>query len=153
MKKYRSISWFTVLLCLVLVVTGCSKEMSSSFSDDDEIKPGDPVIFTTYVPVKAMTRYADEAEFNSDIATYSPTTESYAFTYVMYKYGVEDPIASGPQVYWPDNVNAYGFKATAGTDAVASDQTTDAKLLLQDKLLGYGRFELSYMCGLESRQC
>ena len=112
--------------------------MSSSFSDDDEIKPGDPVIFTTYVPVKAMTRYADEAEFNSDIATYSPTTESYAFTYVMYKYGVEDPIASGPQVYWPDNVNAYGFKATAGTDAVASDQTTDAKLLLQDKLLGYG---------------
>ena len=138
MKKYRSISWFAVLLCLVLVVTGCSKEMSSSFSDDDEIKPGDPVIFTTYVPVKAMTRYADEAEFNSDIATYSPTTESYAFTYVMYKYGVEDPIASGPQVYWPDNVNAYGFKATAGTDAVASDQTTDAKLLLQDKLLGYG---------------
>ena len=138
MKKYRSISWFAVLLCLVLVVTGCSKEMSSSFSDDDEIKPGDPVIFTTYVPVKAMTRYADEAEFNSDIATYSPTTESYAFTYVMYKYGVEDPIASGPQVYWPDNINAYGFKATAGTDAVASDQTTDAKLLLQDKLLGYG---------------
>ena len=112
--------------------------MSSSFSDDDEIKPGDPVIFTTYVPVKAMTRYADEAEFNSDIATYSPTTESYAFTYVMYKYGVEAPIASGSQVYWPDNVNAYGFKATAGTNAVAIDQTTDAKLLLQDKLIGYG---------------
>ena len=138
MKKYRSISWFAVLLCLVLVVTGCSKEMSSSFSDDDEIKPGDPVIFTTYVPVKAMTRYADEAEFNSDIATYSPTTESYAFTYVMYKYGVEAPIASGSQVYWPDNVNAYGFKATAGTNAVAIDQTIDAKLLLQDKLIGYG---------------
>lgn len=119
----------------------------TSFFSDDEIKPGDPVMFTTYVPVKTMTRYADEAEFNSDIATYSPTTESYAFTYVMYKSGVEDPIASGPQVYWPDNVNAYGFKATAGTDEVATDQTTDAKLLLQDKLLGYG-FEPIWNSGI-----
>ena len=119
----------------------------TSFFSDDEIKPGDPVMFTTYVPEKTMTRYADEAEFNSDIATYSPTTESYAFTYVMYKSGVEDPIASGPQVYWPDNVNAYGFKATAGTDEVATDQTTDAKLLLQDKLLGYG-FEPIWNSGI-----
>lgn len=111
--------------------------MSSSFSDD-EIKPGDPVMFTAYVPVKATTRYADEAEFNSEIGSYSTTTENYAFTYVMYKSGVEAPIASGSQVYWPDNVNAYGFKATTGTDVVATDQTTDAKLLLQDKLIGYG---------------
>ena len=137
MKKYiiSRIAW---LLCLLLAMTGCSKDQISPIVDDSEIKPGDPVMFTAYVPVKATTRYADEAEFNSEIGSYSTTTENYAFTYVMYKSGVEAPIASGSQVYWPDNVNAYGFKATAGTDVVATDQTTDAKLLLQDKLIGYG---------------
>ena len=146
MKKYiiSRIAW---LLCLLLVMTGCSKDQISPIVDDSEIKPGDPVMFTAYVPVKATTRYADEAEFNSEIGSYSTTTENYAFTYVMYKSGVEAPIASGSQVYWPDNVNAYGFKATAGTDEVATDQTTDAKLLLQDKLLGYG-FEPIWNSGI-----
>ena len=138
MKKYiiSQIAW---LLCLLLAMTGCSNEMSSSFSDDGEIRPGDPVMFTTYVQGKALTRtYADETAFNTDMATYHDASSSYAFTYEIYKSGEDPAIASGSTVYWPDNVNAYGFKATAGTDAVASDQTTDAKLLLQDKLLGYG---------------
>ena len=138
MKKYiiSQIAW---LLCLLLAMTGCSNDMSSSFSDDGEIRPGDPVMFTTYVQGKALTRtYADETAFNTDMATYHDASSSYAFTYEIYKSGEDPAIASGSTVYWPDNVNAYGFKATAGTDAVASDQTTDAKLLLQDKLLGYG---------------
>lgn len=112
--------------------------MASSFSDD-EIKPGDPVMFTTYVQGKALTRtYADETAFNTDMATYHDASSSYAFTYEIYKSGEGPAIASGSTVYWPDNVNAYGFKATAGSDAVATDQTTDANLLLQDKLIGYG---------------
>ena len=113
--------------------------MSSSFSDDGEIKPGDPVMFTTYVQGKALTRtYADETAFNTDMATYHDASSSYAFTYEIYKSGEDPAIASGSTVYWPDNVNAYGFKATAGSDAVATDQTTDANLLLQDKLIGFG---------------
>ena len=112
--------------------------MASSFSDD-EIKPGDPVMFTTYVQGKALTRtYANETAFNTDMATYHDASSSYAFTYEIYKSGEDPAIASGSTVYWPDNVNAYGFKATAGSDAVATDQTTDANLLLQDKLIGYG---------------
>lgn len=112
--------------------------MASSFSDD-EIKPGDPVMFTTYVQGKALTRtYANETAFNTDMATYHDASSSYAFTYEIYKSGEGPAIASGSTVYWPDNVNAYGFKATAGSDAVATDQTTDTKLLLQDKLIGYG---------------
>lgn len=137
MKKYiiSRIAW---LLCLLLAMTGCSKEMASSFSDD-EIKPGDPVMFTTYVQGKALTRtYANETAFNTDMATYHDASSSYAFTYEIYKSGEDPAIASGSTVYWPDNVNAYGFKATAGSDAVATDQTTDANLLLQDKLIGYG---------------
>lgn len=137
MKKYilSRIAW---LLCLLLAMTGCSKEMASSFSDD-EIKPGYPVMFTTYVQGKALTRtYANETAFNTDMATYHDASSSYAFTYEIYKSGEDPAIALGSTVYWPDNVNAYGFKATAGTNAVAIDQTTDAKLLLQDKLIGYG---------------
>lgn len=139
MKKYRSISWFAVLLCLVLVVTGCSKEMSSSFSDDGEIRPGDPVMFTTYVQGKALTRtYADETAFNTDMATYHDASSSYAFTYEIYKSGKDAAIAYGSTVYWPDNVNAYGFKATAGSATLGTNQTTANDLLAQDKLIGYG---------------
>ena len=147
MKKYiiSQIAW---LLCLLLAMTGCSNDMSSSFSDDGEIRPGDPVMFTTYVQGKALTRtYADETAFNTDMATYHDASSSYAFTYEIYKSGEAPAIASGSTVYWPDNVNAYGFKATAGTNAVAIDQTTDANLLLQDKLIGYG-FEPLWNSGL-----
>ena len=115
MKKYiiSQIAW---LLCLLLAMTGCSNDMSSSFSDDGEIRPGDPVMFTTYVQGKALTRtYADETAFNTDMATYHDASSSYAFTYEIYKSGEDPAIASGSTVYWPDK-----------------------KLLLQDKLLGYG---------------
>ena len=47
-------------------------------------------------------------------------------------------VAFGPQIYWPDNINAYGFKATAGSATLATDQTTQEKFSAQDKLLGYG---------------
>ena len=139
MKKYRSISWFAVLLCLVLVVTGCSKEMASSFSDDGEIRPGDPVMFTTYVQGKALTRtYANETAFNTDMATYHDASSSYDFTYEIYKSGEDAAIAYGSTVYWPDNVNAYGFKATAGSATLGTNQTTANDLLAQDKLIGFG---------------
>lgn len=113
--------------------------MSSSFSDDGEIRPGDPVMFTTYVQGKALTRtYADETAFNTDMATYHDASSSYAFTYEIYKSGEDAAIAYGSTVYWPDNVNAYGFKATAGSATLGTNQTTANDLLAQDKLIGYG---------------
>ena len=125
--------------CLVLVVTGCSKEMASSFSDDGEIRPGDPVMFTTYVQGKALTRtYANETAFNTDMATYHDASSSYDFTYEIYKSGEDAAIAYGSTVYWPDNVNAYGFKATAGSATLGTNQTTANDLLAQDKLIGFG---------------
>ncbi len=138
MKKYN-ISQIAWLLCLLLAMTGCSNEMSSSFSDDGEIRPGDPVMFTTYVQGKALTRtYADETAFNTDMATYHDASSSYAFTYEIYKSGEDAAIAYGSTVYWPDNVNAYGFKATAGSATLGTNQTTANDLLAQDKLIGYG---------------
>jgi len=80
MKKYiiSRIAW---LLCLLLAMTGCSKEMASSFSDD-EIKPGDPVMFTTNVSGKGQTRTIEPDE---TFTGYSAATDEYAITIEMYR--------------------------------------------------------------------
>ena len=111
-------------------MTGCSVDLTSSVADD-EIKPGDQVLFAPYLSSRAMTR-------STDVSTYHDASANYSFSYEMYKSAVVDPVASGPQIYWPDNINAYGFKATAGSATLATDQTTQAKFFAQDKLLGYG---------------
>ncbi len=122
MKEYRftRIIW---LLCLALAMTGCSEDLTSSGSDD-EIKPGDPVLFAPYLSGRAMTR--------TDVSDYHDAY--YTFTYEMYNSSAV-LVASGLQLYWPDNINAYGFKATAGSATLATDQT---KFFAEDKLLGYG---------------
>lgn len=128
MKEYRltRIIW---LLCLALAMTGCSEDLTSSVADD-EIKPGDPVLFAPYLSGRAMTR--------TDVSDYHDASAYYTFTYEMYQSAVVDPVASGLQLYWPDNINAYGFKATAGSATLATDQTTQTKFFAEDKLLGYG---------------
>lgn len=129
MKKYiiSRIAW---LLCLLLAMTGCSEDLTSSGSDD-EIKPGDPVLFAPYLSGRAMTR--------TDVSDYNDASANYAFTYEMYMYNSSAVlVASGPQIYWPDNINAYGFKATAGSATLATDQTIQTKFFAEDKLLGYG---------------
>ena len=105
MTKYR-LSRIVELLCIALATAGCSKDISPSFSDDGDMKAGDPVMFTTHMSGKATTRaYEDWV-----------AAAGYTFTYFMYKSGVEAPISSGSTVYWPDiSTNAYGFKAMTGT--------------------------------------
>lgn len=41
------------------------------------------------------------------------------------------------KLYWHDNVSKWGFKATAGSDHLASDQSSQAKWVKEDKLIGY----------------
>lgn len=129
MKEYRftRIIW---LLCLALAMTGCSEDLVSSGSDD-EIKPGDPILFAPYLSGRAMTRATDVNSYHDALAYYT-------FTYEMYQSAIEYPVASGLQLYWPDNINSYGFKATAGSATLATDQTTQTKFFAEDKLLGYG---------------
>lgn len=134
MTKYR-LSQITGLLCITLAIAGCSKDISPSFSDDGDMKAGDPVMFTPHMSGKATTRtYEDWV-----------AAAGYTFTYFMYQSGVEDPISSGPTVYWPDiSTYAYGFKAMTGTvtdgafAALAANQSTEASLINEDQLLGYG---------------
>lgn len=109
-------------------MTGCSEDLTSSGSDD-EIKPGDPVLFAPYLSGRAMTR--------TDVSDYHDASAYYTFTYEMYNSSAV-LVASGPQIYWPDNIYAYGFKATAGSATLATDQTDQTKFFAEDKLLGYG---------------
>ncbi len=52
--------------------------------------------------------------------------------------GTLTPVNDGNILYWQDNVSAWGFKATAGTSSVATDQSSGTLWLAQDKLEGYG---------------
>lgn len=127
------------LLCIALTIAGCSKDIAPSFSDNGDMKAGDPVMFTTHMSGKATTRtYEDWV-----------VAAGYTFTYFMYKSGVEAPISSGSTVYWPDiSTNAYGFKAMTGTlkegvtdgafAELAANQSTEANLINEDQLLGFG---------------
>lgn len=151
MTIYRlsRIAW---LLCLVLIIAGCSSdETSSPLPDDGEIKPGDPVMFTTHIPSKGQTRTIEK---DDAFTGYSEAANDYAITIEMYRQsdgakvgegnytttngdGTLVVAPSGSQLYWPDNTQAYGFKATAGTTTLANDQHTKELFISQDQLLGY----------------
>lgn len=156
-------------ICLVLAMTGCKEDLTASLSQEDGIKAGEPVQFSTYMPKKALTRTAQE-DFETRISTeYLPVAKNYLFTVEMYKEGEADALGSATYVpattienegeedesivyptdgslqltgetalYWLDNVNSYGFRATAGSETLAADQSTEALWLQQDRLLGFG---------------
>ena len=129
------------------IMTGGSLEVSS-ISDEWDIKPGDPVAFTLLPSVKAQTR-AKEKDDSFD--SYAAIENGYELTIEMFGtgevskgsavYSVTDgalvPKTSGSQLYWLDNTQAYGFKATAGTTTLEIDQSNATKLRNQDRLEGY----------------
>ena len=129
------------------IMTGGSLEVSS-ISDEWDIKPGDPVAFTLLPSVKAQTR-AKEKDDSFD--SYAAIENGYELTIEMFGEGVASngsavysvtdgsltPKTSGSQLYWPDNTQKYGFKATAGTTTLETNQSNEAKLRSQDRLEGY----------------
>ena len=138
MLKIRDI----LIIVIAGLLAGCSSDDITtggfSISDEWEIKPGDPVMFTTNISGKVGTR----------TVTYEPVGAGYTFTYFMYKEveSVSTFVAKGSTVYWPDiNSTAYGFIAKTGTleengefADLSADQETEAKLINEDQLLGYG---------------
>lgn len=141
--------WLLLTSC---ILTGCSEDMTNFFAHD-EIETGEPVMFTTYAHGAAATR-TDKDVFDNKIASYKPVSDAYTFVVEMYKEGETTAVGSGgykplgtekdgsltatAALYWPDNVNAYAFKATAGTVDLEADQTTSTYWLNQDRLVGYG---------------
>lgn len=152
------------LLALPLVLTGCSDAIDVLFGDG--IEEGDAVAFTTLVPdVKHDTRSAKD-EWQREVSAYKAVNREYTFDIEMWKQGDKaatahstySPIVSDGGVYhsdgtlqnvatqsggatplyWQDNVNRWGFRATAGTATLDVDQTDQTKWLAQDRLVGYG---------------
>lgn len=137
------------LLCIALTIAGCSKDIAPSFSDNGDMKACDPVMFTTHMSGKATTRaYEDWV-----------AAAGYTFTYFMYKSGDEDHPAVGSTVYWPDiNTNEYGFIAKTGRletngdfKALATNQSTEAFLINEDILLGFGAVSTDNVTALNYR--
>ena len=129
------------------IMTGEGLEVSS-ISDEWDIKPGDPVAFTLLPSVKAQTR-AKEKDDSFD--SYAAIENGYELTIEMFGTGAVskgsavysitggalNPQTLGSQLYWPDNTQQYGFKATAGTTTLEADQSNATNLRNQDRLEGY----------------
>lgn len=111
--------------------------------------------------------FADKDAMTTELSSYKAINENYDLTISMFKKGSDAVVASSKYsptpttnngtangfdskgilslqavegnkvMYWPDNVNEYGFKATCGTPTVEADQSEWTKLIAQDALLGY----------------
>lgn len=152
------------ILCLALAFlafASCIREPQPVVITPGEIEPGEAVMFTTLVPDTRIATKGAKEDWQNDIASYKPSSENYEFTISMYKeegegytpkgnskyrpvimegeYSVDGTLANsnGKPLYWEDNVSKWGFSATAGTSTLQRDQTTQAKWLKQDRLLGY----------------
>lgn len=137
---------------------------------------GEAVTFTTDLRTPSMnTRAAFENKdaMDTELGCYKVINKNYDLTISMFKRGNDTPVKTSkfsptpngsgsafdskgilslqqhnPVIYWPDNVNEYGFKATCGTASVEADQSDAEKLLAQDALLGYG-YAASYGSGAD----
>ena len=143
-------------ICVLLALAACQQEVPYVYEEGD-IQPGEEVMFTTCMPGTPATRALD-------LNTYSPVAKDYLFHVEMFEKDVTDALGNADYVpvktidnevvtyatdgllevaststplYWPGNAKKYGFKATAGTEVLETDQSTDELLLLQDRLLGY----------------
>ena len=123
---------------IVLSLISCSEILEKAFGNDD-IAEGEEVVFTTSLPNVAVTRSADYQVVNKD---YLFTIGMYAETdglvgegsYRTIKNDAIGTLEAETPLYWPSTTVAYGFKATAGSETLAADQSVQEDWLLQDRL-------------------
>lgn len=147
----------------ISMLMSCSDTISSLFGG--EIEKGDEVVFNTMVPdIKPLTRSA-KTEWENKVKAYKAVNHDYTFNIEMWKkdasaatatstykpiwtddegeikYNVDGTLQSAQDatpLYWQDNVNPWGFKATTVSSAdIEADQSDQEKWLYQDKLIGY----------------
>lgn len=160
MKRFIYIL-FTLAAALIWSCSRIETGPEENFSD---IKAGDNVLFTSYVPEAATRSMRDDFQ-NGMKNSYKVVNSAYSFTVKMLKYrDGEEPEDMGSAVYaplsdvsgtgfagdgtlvytnaasvlrWQDNNNRYGFEATAGSETLSPLQTEASTLLAQDLLKGY----------------
>lgn len=152
---------------MMLLLAACSDETLRPGSGEIPDMTGEQVMFTTSLPQGSGAASRSESADDVLIDSYSPMTSAYKLAVKMYRSGEDAPVGEcyyapastaeggdgtltpttapsgegSPTVTplrWIDNVHAYGFEATAGSENLQGDQT-DAKVWLeQDLLQGYG---------------
>lgn len=143
MKRY--IDRILGLLFLTIALTGCTEEISSLFTGDDDIKVGEAVMFTTYMPSAAVTRTDPTPEETYNTANgFRPVEADYEFTVEMYEQG--NATALGSAVYQPtktETIENEGLENQTVNVSYADDgtlipMTGSAPLYWPGNAKGYG---------------
>lgn len=167
--KHRLLPLLLCGLVAALVLTACRQDRLPLPSDGAEaFVPGQTVDFRTLLhghpAPRTVTANPERVQY------YTPLADDYRLKVEMLKKDNGDtptvtgtatytaPYSTAPEavntgtlqadegtapLYWPDNTTAYAFRATAGTAAVAADQTDRAKWLEQDRIEGYAYLPLT----------
>lgn len=149
------------ILCLLTCLTSCVDNLTPQEEVAGGIEVGEKVSFTTSVPKLGLSTRALNTELLSGYQTiardyeltikmldastpvvgssmYVPVTTNAAGTPTVYDIdGTLEAKANTKPLLWESNAVKYAFEATAGSDQVASDQSTTEKWLRQDRLHGY----------------
>ncbi|UKK50940.1 fimbrillin family protein [Prevotella sp. E13-17] len=152
-NRLYSLSHMLLMASLVISLTSCSEWLDDIFSDSSAGQ--EEVLFTTAIPNTTTTRSA-KSDYETAMGAYQPVNEAYEFTIGMYAAdgtligtSIYQPVAndaigtlttkkSETPLYWPSTTEAYGFKATAGTETLSDNQSKKEEWLAQDRLEGFG---------------
>ena len=148
----KQLSIISLLLCLFW---GCQDAIEEPASGEAGDLTGQVVQFGGYLPGGIATR---AAEPYTDYSDYSRMSQAYTLRVTMKQEdgstlatasytpkttdeesnkGLLQPKEGETPLYWPNSVTACGFTATAGSEALAADQSDEVKWLEQDRLKGY----------------
>ena len=155
MKKI--LTYITFALCIIATLSGCSEKLSEWWNNDAPDMTGEEIVFTSQLPAVVKTTTRATSVDNELLHGYKPVSEKYEFSISMYKQDGENStvfgnaatyspidnntngdLTSSAPLHWQDNVNKYGFEATAGTQSLEAEQNTKEKWLKQDLLKGFG---------------
>ena len=155
MKKI--LTYITFALCIIATLSGCSEKLSEWWNNDAPDMTGEEIVFTSQLPAVVKTTTRATSVDNELLHGYKPVSEKYEFSISMYKQDGENStvfgnaatyspidnntngdLTSSALLHWQDNVNKYGFEATAGTQSLEAEQDTKEKWLKQDLLKGFG---------------
>lgn len=145
----KQLSIISLLLCLFW---GCQDAIEESASGEAGDLTGQVVQFGGYLPGGIATRAAES------YTDYSRMSQAYTLRVTMLQgdgstlatasyapksaneeanQGLLLPKDGETPLYWPNSVTKCGFTATAGSEALAADQSAETKWLEQDRLVGY----------------
>lgn len=144
----KQLSIISLLLCLFW---GCQDAIEESASGEAGDLTGQVVQFGGYLPGGIATKAEPYADYSRMSQAYTLrvtmrqdettplATASYApkSTNEESNQGLLQPKTGETALYWPNSVTTCGFTATAGSDALAADQSDEVKWLEQDRLEGY----------------